>query len=159
MRYSIEQYDKNGFLKAPLTLWLGWLFLAKAWVVFIVAGASRDSGAKILEIVYPDHSMLYLGIAMGLPSILLMWLIGLRNADRKWINMAAAYGREVSLLVTTLQIAQTVYHVYLDHGLFRWSNAVTLVILLWLAIYLYKSRTVKACFAIPEFNNEESKSG
>ncbi|WP_394248072.1 DUF2919 domain-containing protein [Vibrio profundi] len=158
MRYSIEQYDKNGFLKAPIMLWLGWMFLAKAWVVFIVAGASRDSGAKILEIVYPDHSMLYLGIAMGIPSILLMWLIGLRNADRKWINQITRWGREVTLLVSVLQLGQTAYHVYLENGAFRWSNAVALVILLWLSLYLFKSRTVRDCFVIPSLAAEESKS-
>ncbi|MGF1753877.1 DUF2919 domain-containing protein [Vibrio makurazakiensis] len=157
MRYSIEQYDKNGFLKAPMILWLGWLFLAKAWVVFIVAGASRDSGAKILEIVYPDHSMLYLGIAMGLPSIIFMWLIGLRNTERQWVNTIIRWARGVTLLTILGQLSQTAYHVYLDNGAFRWSNAVTLVALLWFALYVYKSRTVRDCFVTPNLTELESK--
>jgi len=72
VRYSIEQYDANGFLKAPKWLWL------------VMAGASRDSGPKILGLIYPDHSMLYLGLAMGVPSIAMMWLVGLRHPDRRW---------------------------------------------------------------------------
>ena len=104
MRYAFEQYDQHGFLKAPLLVWLSWLFLAKAWVVFVVAGASRDSGAKILEIVYPDHAMLYLGLVVGVPSIIYMWLINLRSPDRKWINSISSQGRWVTLCVVLLQV-------------------------------------------------------
>ncbi|RBW64092.1 DUF2919 domain-containing protein [Vibrionales bacterium C3R12] len=154
MRYAFEQYDQHGFLKAPLLVWLSWFFLAKAWVVFVVAGASRDSGAKILEIVYPDHAMLYLGLVAGVPSIIYMWLINLRSPDRKWINSISSQGRWVTLCVVLLQVVQTAYHVYLSNGLFSWSNGITLLLLLWAAIYLYKSRTVKDCFKIPDFSSE-----
>lgn len=153
MRYAFDQYDQHGFLKAPLLVWMSWLFLAKAWVVFVVAGASRDSGAKILEIVYPDHSMLYLGLVVGVPSILYMWLINLRSPERKWINIIGRGGRGVTLSVIFLQIAQTAYHVYLDKGQFSWPNAITLVLLLWFSIYLWKSRTVKDCFRVPDFSS------
>ncbi|MGO3799245.1 MAG: DUF2919 family protein, partial [Vibrio casei] len=48
MRYAIEEYDKNGYLKPSVWLYLGWLLLAKAWVVFVIAGASRDVGTRLL---------------------------------------------------------------------------------------------------------------
>ena len=127
MRYAIEQYDKHGFLKAPNLLWLSWLFLAKAWIVFVVAGASRESGSKILSIVYPDHTMLYLGLAMGIPSILLMWLIGLRNPDRAWVNKVVAWGRSITLITAAAQLSQSLYHVYLMRGTFSWTNGVEML--------------------------------
>ncbi|EKO3593173.1 DUF2919 family protein, partial [Vibrio metschnikovii] len=65
MRYPIEHYDRYGYLNASLWLWLGWLFLARAWVVFVVAGVSREHGSTILSFVYPDHDMLYLGLMTG----------------------------------------------------------------------------------------------
>ncbi|MDK9738539.1 DUF2919 family protein [Vibrio sp. D404a] len=150
MRYSLEQYDKHGFLKAPILLWLGWLFLAKALVVFVVAGASRESGTKILEIVYPDHQMFYVGIALSLPSVLLMWLFGLRSPERPRINFIVSWGRWVTLVAVFSQFAHTVYLVYLDNGWFHWSNGVTLMLLLWLFIYIVKSDTVRDCFAVVE---------
>lgn len=149
MRYSIEQYDKHGFLKAPSWLWLGWLFLAKAWVVFVVAGASRESGSKILNIVYPDHSMLYLGLVMGLPSIALMWLISLRSPERVWINRSVGLGKWITLVTVASQFAQSLYHVYLLKGAFSWANAVTLLVLLWFGLYVAKSRSVKDSFDNP----------
>ncbi|WGV99558.1 DUF2919 domain-containing protein [Vibrio sp. YMD68] len=149
VRYSVEQHDKHGFLKAPVWLWLGWMLLAKAWIVFIVAGASRESGAKILGIVYPDQATLYLGLAVGLPSIIFMWLIGLRNTERKWINAIVSWGRFITLMTVFLQIAQTVFHIHLEHGAFNWANGITLMLLLWLAIYLMKSRRVRDCLTTP----------
>jgi hypothetical protein len=149
VRYSIEQYDANGFLKAPKWLWLGWFFLSKAWIVFVMAGASRDSGPKILGLIYPDHSMLYLGLAMGVPSIVMMWLVGLRHPDRRWAILSAKWGREVTLLTTLAQFVQTGYHVYLQHGSFSWISALSMLLLLWFALYVYNSRSVRDCFQVP----------
>ncbi|MGY3570385.1 DUF2919 domain-containing protein [Vibrio paucivorans] len=149
MRYAIEQYDKHGFLKAPKWLWLGWIFLAKAWVVFVVAGASRDSGSKILSIVYPDHTMLYLGLAMGLPSMVLMWLFSLRNPDRAWLNRVVSWGGGITLATSIAQLIQTLYHVYLDNGAFSWANGATMLLLMWFVLYLTKSRSVSDCLQTP----------
>ncbi len=149
MRYSIERYDANGFLKAPMLLWLGWFFLAKAWIVFIMAGASRENGTKILGLIYPEHSMLYLGLAMGVPSIVLMWLVGLRDPERRWVTRLTRWGREISLLTALAQFSQTAYHVYLQHGSFTWVNALSLLLLLWFSLYIYNSRAVKDCFKAP----------
>ncbi|TFH91876.1 DUF2919 domain-containing protein [Vibrio ouci] len=149
MRYAIEQYDKHGFLKAPKLLWFSWLFLAKAWIVFVVAGASRESGSKILSIVYPDHTMLYLGLAMGVPSIALMWLVNLRSPERHWVNRIVAWGRSITLVTATLQLSQTMYHVYLVHGAFSWTNGAVMLLLLWLIIYVARSRSVRDSFHNP----------
>ncbi|MCK6265464.1 DUF2919 domain-containing protein [Vibrio sp. ZSDE26] len=149
VRYSVEQHDKNGFLKAPIWLWLGWILLAKAWLVFIGAGASRESGAKILSIVYPDQTTLYVGLIMGLPSIIFMWLIGLRNVERHWINTIVSWGRNITLATVCAQLALTLYHVHLEHGAFNWANGVVLMLLLWFAIYLIKSRSVRDSLRIP----------
>jgi hypothetical protein len=149
VRYSVEQHDKNGFLKAPIWLWLGWLFLAKAWIVFVVAGASRESGAKILGIVYPDQTTLYIGLVLGVPSIIFMWLIGLRNLERLWVNRIVSWGRFVTLMTIGVQFAQTFYHIHIESGAFSWANGITLMLLLWMAIYLVKSRSVRDSLRIP----------
>lgn len=149
MRYSFEQYDKHGFLKSPKWLWLGWLFMAKAWVVFVVAGASRESGSKILNIVYPDHSMLYLGLVMGIPSIILMWLVSLRSPDRRWVNRVVGWGKVITLLTVISQFGQSLYHVYLEHGAFSWANGSTMVVLLWFVIYVLKSQSVSDSLRAP----------
>lgn len=149
MLYCLERYDRYGFLKAPLLVWFIWLFLAKAWVVFVVAGVSRDHGSTILTLFYPDHSLFYLGLSMGMPSLVLMWLINLRTPDRSWINGIVSSGRSLTLFMVGLQFIQTLYHVYLEQGSFDWVNAITLIVLLWCFLYLFNSRIVRDCFRSP----------
>ncbi|GAL19846.1 arginine/ornithine antiporter ArcD [Vibrio maritimus] len=149
MRYGIEQYDQHGLLKTPVLLWVGWAFLIRAWVVFVVAGASRQEGSTILQYVYPNHTMLYLGLAMGLPIVVGMWLVGLRKSDSTKTNFIVSQLKPVTLLIVILQLAHTVYLVDLQHWQFTWTNAVTLVSLIWFAIYLLNSRRVADSLALP----------
>lgn len=149
MRYFIEEYDKQGFLKPPSWLWLGWFFLSKAWVVFIVSGASRDDGSKLLEIIYPVHSTFYTGLAMGSPVLIFMWLMGLRNTERKWICKIASGGRWITIVFTVLQLGLLGYQIVLERGEFSWPHAISLVILSWFLIYVINSRRVKDCFVSP----------
>ncbi|MGY0614033.1 DUF2919 domain-containing protein [Vibrio sp. FJH11] len=157
MRYAIDQYDAHGFLKAPFLVWLGWMFLARSWVVFAMAGVSRESGSKLLSIVYPDSSTLYLGLLVGIPSLLFMWLMGLRQPDRKWVNKIMRFGREMTLILCGIQLAQTMYHVYLEHGVFNWANALTITLLTWFMIYLVNGRWVKDCFNVPQFEHDKEQ--
>lgn len=149
MRYLIDEYDKQGFLKPPVWLWLGWLFLAKAWVVFIVAGASREEGTKLLEIIYPIHSTFYIGLAIGFPALALIWMMGLRNQDRPRVCRFISHARWMTLLLTVMQLGLAGQQVVLLSGKFSWPLATTLVLLLWLLIYISKSRRVRDCFRSP----------
>ncbi|QIA62789.1 DUF2919 family protein [Vibrio astriarenae] len=145
LRYSMDRYTDHGFLKAPTLLMLGWLFLARAWVVFIVAGASRDEGTQILEWVYPDSAMLKMGMLLGLPPLLFMWLISLRNAERKMINRIVSIAKPITLIMILIQSGQTIYHIVLQHGAFSWSHGLTMVFMLWFGLYVMKSKTVVDC--------------
>ena len=149
MRYTIEEYNSDGFLKAPIWLWLGWLLLAKAWIVFVVAGASRNVGATLLEIIYPVHSTLYIGLVAGFPAITLMWLLGLRKTERKLICRLLTHGKIYTIFTVSIQLILVSYQIYLDDVQFSWPNAITLVSLLWLLIYVVKSRRVRDCFRSP----------
>lgn len=145
MRYPIEHYDKHGFLKAPIWLWLGWFFLAKAWVVFVVAGVSRESGGKLLELIYPIRETLYIGLAMGFPSILMMWLIGFRHPDRPWVNRVMCYARGTTLLLALCHFALVVYQIVLSGHQFSWAHSISAVILIWFILFLVQSKRVKTC--------------
>ncbi len=158
MRYAFDQYDAHGFLKAPILVWMGWMFLARSWVVFAMAGVSRESGSKLLAIVYPDSGTLYLGLLMGIPSLLLIWLMGLRQPERKRVNQIMYYGREVTLILCGIQLTQTMYHVYLEHGVFNWANALTITLLSWFMIYFLNGRWVRDCFNVPSFEQEHEQS-
>ncbi len=152
MRYRIEDYDKNGFLKPSIWLWLGWLFIAKAWVVFIVASASRDMSSRLLELIYPIHNNLYLGLAIGAPVVVMAWLIGLRHPERAWVQVSLRWGRELTMLCAVLQFALTLQQLSQTRWLFNWVDAITLLGLGWFLFFMLRSRRVKDTFAVQKLN-------
>lgn len=149
VNYSLDDYDKHGFLKPNIWLWVGWLFLAKAWIVFIVASASRTVSSTLLEVIYPVTDSLYLGLMVGLPVVILAWTISLRTPERHYLNRFLSYGRLYTIVATLAQFALTFYHLFETQWGFNWSDALTLLGLVWLLLYLVQSNRVKDTFISP----------
>lgn len=149
MRYTIEDYDTNGFLKPTLWLWLGWILLAKAWIVFIVASASRDLSVKLLTLIYPINNSLYVGLLVGLPVVMIAWSMGLRKPERKWLSTLLSKGWQLTVLSVMVQFGLTLYHLSLTYWAFNWSDALTLLGLMWFLLFLLQSSRTKDTFRIP----------
>ena len=148
VRYSLEDYDAHGHIKAPLLLWLGWLFLARSWLFFIMAAVSKSTGNQLLALVYPDRHMLYVELLMGMPSVLLMWVMGLRHPNRPWVQNILQYGHRLTCVVCMAQWTHSVYRAYLHYHDFHWNHALTITLLVWFMIYLINGRQVKDCFKV-----------
>ncbi|HIF9107968.1 TPA: DUF2919 domain-containing protein [Photobacterium damselae] len=147
MLYPIDAYDKHGGLKPSTMLWLSLAFSAKAWVVFIMAGVSRNQGTQLLELIYPVRETLYVGLAFGLPAIGLMWLSGQRHKNNKLVNYLWRHGRTILLATYLTDVILQLYHLVLTQGSFSWLVGINLLLTLWLLLYLYRSSRVKNTFA------------
>lgn len=78
-------YDTQGRLRLPFLFWCLLLLQARTWVLFLMAGASRDQGAALLDLFYPDHSLFWIGLLPGVPAVLAFLLSGRRYAyPRLW---------------------------------------------------------------------------
>ena len=53
-------FDAHGRLRLPLLFWCVLLLQARTWVLFLMAGASRQQGDAILNLFYPDHERFWL---------------------------------------------------------------------------------------------------
>lgn len=71
-------YDAHGRLRLPLLFWLVLLLQARTWVLFVIAGASREQGTALLNLFYPDHDNFWLGLIPGIPAVLAFLLSGRR---------------------------------------------------------------------------------
>lgn len=60
----------RGRLRLPLLFWLVLLLQARTWVLFVIAGASREQGTALLNLFYPDHDNFWLGLIPGIPAVL-----------------------------------------------------------------------------------------
>lgn len=72
-------FDAHGRLRLPLLFWCVLLLQARTWVLFLMAGASRQQGDAILNLFYPDHERFWLGLLPGVPAVLAFLLSGYRQ--------------------------------------------------------------------------------
>ena len=147
MIYPIEHYDKNGLLKLPKMWWLACLFSAKAWAIFVMAGVSRQQGADLLALFYPIHQTLYLGMGIGVPSLMYMWLSGHRTHSQVWVLWLWNQGRKALLIAYGFDLGLQLYHLQQTQGEFQWGIAIQLLLTIWFLWYLIKSQRVRAIFS------------
>ena len=141
-------YDAHGRLRLPLLFWLVLLLQARTWVLFVIAGASREQGTALLNLFYPDHDNFWLGLIPGIPAVLAFLLSGRR----------ATFPRTWRVLYFLLLLAQVVLLCWQP---WLWLNGesvsgigLALVVADIVAlIWLLTNRRLRACFN-EEKNNE-----
>lgn len=78
-------YDSHGRLRLPFLFWCVLLLQARTWVLFVMAGASRNQGDALLNLFYPDHDTFWLGLLPGVPAVITFLLSGRRHLfPRLW---------------------------------------------------------------------------
>ncbi|MEZ9526062.1 DUF2919 domain-containing protein [Enterovibrio norvegicus] len=152
---SPDYFDKHGNAKPALFFWLACIFLARAWIVFVIAGVSREQGADMLALIYPNHDALYMGLAVGFPSVALMLMAGNLHRYPRVIENVWHWGRAILLAAFSCDLVLQIKHLTVGHWRFHWSSAVTLLIALWLVIYLLRSRRIQFLFASPIYRETE----
>lgn len=81
-------YDVHGRVRLPFLFWCVLLLQARTWVLFVVAGASRDQGNTLLSLFYPDHDNFWLGLLPGVPAVMAFLLSGRRQYfPRVWNSL------------------------------------------------------------------------
>ncbi|WP_097325029.1 DUF2919 domain-containing protein [Escherichia coli] len=134
-------YDAHGRLRLPLLFWLVLLLQARTWVLFVIAGASREQGTALLNLFYHDHDNFWLGLIPGIPAVLAFLLSGRR----------ASFPRTWRVLYFLLLLAQVVLLCWQP---WLWLNGesvsgfgLALVVADIVAlIWLLTNRRLRACF-------------
>ena len=91
-------FDAHGRLRLPLLFWCVLLLQARTWVLFLMAGASRQQGDAILNLFYPDHERFWLGLLPGVPAVLAFLLSGYRQRlPRLWLAAGAIASAAVAV--------------------------------------------------------------
>lgn len=87
-------------LRLPWVFWLVLILQAKTWFLFVVAGSSRQQGADLLALFYPDRGLFWSGMLVGLPAALGFLLSGRRHL---WKGLWKSW-RWVLILTTLAQM-------------------------------------------------------
>ena len=127
-------YDAHGRLRLPLLFWLVLLLQARTWVLFVIAGASREQGTALLNLFYPDHDNFWLGLIPGIPAVLAFLLSGRR----------ASFPRIWHVLYFLLLLAQVV--LWLNGESVSGIGLALVVADIVALIWLLTNRRLRACF-------------
>ena len=57
LRFSPDDYDQHGALRLPLGFWAVLILQARTWLLFVMAGVSREQGESLLALFYPDTTL------------------------------------------------------------------------------------------------------
>lgn len=139
--FSPADYDAQGRLRLPFLFWCLLLLQARTWVLFLMAGASRDQGDALLNLFYPDHSLFWIGLLPGVPAVLAFLLSGRRHV----------YPRAWRLLHPVLVVAQLIL-LFWQPWLWLSGEAVSgvgvslLVFDIYALWWLLSNRRLRACF-------------
>lgn len=136
-------YDAHGHLRLPLLFWLVLLLQARTWVLFVIAGSSREQGNTLLNLFYPDHDNFWLGLLPGVPAVLAFLLSGRRHAFPALWRMFY-----VVLILAQASLLGWQLWLWLQgeplNGVSLALAVADLVALIWLLTH----RRLRACFAI-----------
>lgn len=146
---SPDDYDKHGNAKPNLMFWLTCFFLARSWLVFVVAGVSREQGKDLLALFYPSHEVLYVGLALGFPAVALMLMAGNLHRYPPLFGRIWQVGKILLLTALSGDLVLQVKHLMVEHWAFHWRGALMLLIAVWLVFYLLRSRRMQFLFKAP----------
>lgn len=102
-------YDAHGRLRLPLLFWLVLLLQARTWVLFVIAGASREQGTALLNLFYPDHDNFWLGVDSrysGGAGIFAEWSAGFISPYLACALFSVAVGASGFTLLATVAVAE-----------------------------------------------------
>uniref|UniRef100_UPI00403F519C DUF2919 family protein n=1 Tax=Agarivorans sp. OAG1 TaxID=3082387 RepID=UPI00403F519C len=111
--------------------------LSRTWLLLAIAASSRQTGDKILGLLYPDHFWFYVGLAMGaLPLTRLIF-------PKLWQKLSIRSQLWGILVLLFSDIAIQIHSINLNYWRFETLNAVTLWISLMMSFIVFKSALEK----------------
>ena len=140
--FSPDDYDSHGVLRLPLWFWGVLILQARTWLLFVMAGASRQQGESMLALFYPDTRSFWYGMALGLPAALAFLLSGRRA---QWPRLWRAW-RWVLLLSLLAALGGSLAGVWQEEGAPLLDGVLALLDALALG-YLLINHRLRACFS------------
>lgn len=146
LRFSPDDYDQHGVLRLPCWFWGVLILQARTWILFVMAGVSRDQGAGLLQLFYPDTQRFWFGMLLGLPAALAFVISGRRQ---HWPRLWCCW-RWVLVIAVAVALLGSAYGVWQQQEMNVPPVDILLVLLDALALsYLLLNQRLIVCFSQP----------
>ena len=140
-RYTPDDFDKHGYLKAPIGFYLLLVVLLRPYIIWILSVANRKESTVLIESLYPVKSDFFMSLAIGFGAVLVFAFSSLRRKDAfGWLP--TVWKASAGLLWITLlaDFLSTLNVVKNAHFIFQNQHAAVFLGLFFAALYLYKSQ-------------------
>ncbi|MFY8327279.1 DUF2919 domain-containing protein [Pseudoalteromonas sp. ZZD1] len=164
MRYGPEYWDKYGTYRTPIAFHLSLLVLLRAYFIWVIAALSRRPELDIMSLVFRSKHDFFSALAIGAVAIIPAVVFCLRRPQK---NVQSAF-RLAKIwrfmrwpLLTCAALDLTWLIIQAAHSYYQFSMflALQMVVVLWVLLYLAKSRYLTVFFNDwPEPENKDKSS-
>lgn len=137
--YPLHYYDKDGYLKPPKVFYISIIYLLRGYIIVALASSYGTDTSALLGIFYPQITLLYMHLVIGLPALLAFLLLTarftLREQQRLWPLKCI---KPLLLIALLLDIVLHVYIAKLQYWQFDWVLGMQLLLSLFLIMFNLK---------------------
>jgi len=151
MRYGPEYWDKYGTYRTPIAFHLSLLVLLRAYFIWIIAALSRRPELDIMSLVFRSKYDFFSALAIGALAIIPAVIFCFRRPQKN--NVASArlsniwrFMRWPLLACAALDLGWLVIQAAHSYYQFSMFLALQMVVVLWVLLYLAKSRYLTVFF-------------
>lgn len=151
MRYGPEYWDKYGAYRTPIAFHLSLLVLLRSYFIWIMAALSRRPDLDIMSLFFNSKSDFFFSIGIAAIALLPAVIFCLRrpqdNPDSaKRLASIWRFMRWPLILCAIIDLGWLTYQAAHSHYQFSLFLACQMVIVLWVLLYLLKSRYLSVFF-------------
>lgn len=151
MRFGPEYWDKYGSYRTPIAFHLSLLVLLRAYFIWIIAALSRRPELDIMSLVFTTKEDFFKALAIGAVAIIPALIFCLRRPQKNAQTAARLakvwrFMRWPLLLCAALDLTWLVIKAAHSYYAFSMFLALQMVAVLWVLLYLMKSRYLAVFF-------------
>ena len=150
-RYGPEYWDKHGAYRTPLAFHLTLLVLLRSYFIWIIAALSRRPDLDIMSLFFKAKSDFFTAIAIAAIALLPAVIFCLRRPQENAISAKRLasiwrFMRWPLILCAITDLSWLTHQAAHSHYQFSLFLASQMVLVLWVLLYLLKSRYLSVFF-------------
>ncbi|WP_462176862.1 DUF2919 domain-containing protein [Pseudoalteromonas gelatinilytica] len=150
-RYGPEYWDKHGAYRTPVAFHLTLLVLLRSYFIWLMAALSRRPDLDIMSLFFKSKSDFFTAIAIAaialLPAVIFCLRRPQENAESaKRLSSIWRFMRWPLIMCAITDLSWLTYQVAHSHYQFSLFLACQMVLVLWVLLYLLKSRYLSVFF-------------
>ncbi|MFT5162881.1 MAG: hypothetical protein ACI9FJ_001461 [Alteromonadaceae bacterium] len=143
-RYTPDDFDQHGYLKAPKGFYIVLLVLLRPYIVWVLSVANRKEPTALIEFLYPLKTDFFMGLATGAGALLVFAFSSLRRKEAYgWIPPCWKLSRWLLWVTLLADVVLTLIVVKNAHFYFQYQHAAVFLSLFFSGLYLFKSHRLQ----------------